>query len=114
MFISLNFIKYIKLCIISPAYDIIINLLIMVFFFVMAFLIQSQGIQLTNYQLTELISDTFKESQFRSIKTKNEYYSYVEFLVNKLYEYDPVNNDYSIPYYLPYGAIRLKKFSNSQ
>ena len=114
MIISLNFIKYIKLCIISPAYDIIINLLMILFFFLIAFLLQSQGIQLTNYQLTELISDTFKESQFRSIKTKNEYYSYVEFLVNKLYEYDPVNNDYSIPYYLPYGAIRLKKFSNSQ
>ena len=73
MFISLNFIKYIKLCIISPAYDIIINLLIMVFFFVMAFLIQSQGIQLTNFQLTEIISDTFKEQEFRSIKTKSQY-----------------------------------------
>ena len=83
MIISLNFIifynflliKYIKLCIISPAYDIIINLLIMIFFFIIAFLIQSQGIQLTNYQLTEIISDTFKENQFRSIKTKSEYYS---------------------------------------
>ena len=114
MFISLNFIKYIKLCIISPAYDIIINLLMILFFFIIAFLIQSQGIQLTNYQLTELISDTFKESEFRSIKTKNEYYSYIDFLVNKLYEYDPVNNDNSIPYYMPYGAIRLKKFSNSE
>ena len=114
MIISLNFIKYIKLCIISPAYDIIINLLMTLFFFVMAFLIQSQGIQLTNYQLTELISDTFKESEFRSIKTKDEYYSYIEFLVNKLYEYDPLNNDNSIPYYLPYGSIRLKKFSNSE
>ena len=114
MFISLNFIKYIKLCIISPAYDIIINLLIILFFFIMAFLIQSQGIQLTNYQLTELVSDTFKEQEFRSIKTKNDYYSYIDFLVNKLYEYDPVNNDNSIPYYMPYGAIRLKKFSNSE
>ena len=114
MFISLNFIKYIKLCIISPAYDIIINLLMILFFFIIAFLIQSQGIQLTNYQLTELISDTFKESQFRSINTKSDYYNYVKFLVDKLYEYDPVNNDNSIPYYLPYGAIRLKKFSNSE
>ena len=114
MFISLNFIKYIKLCIISPAYDIIINLLIMIFFFIMAFLIQSQGIQLTNFQLTELISDTFKERDFRSIKTKVDYYSYIDFLVNKLYEYDPVNNENSIPYYMPYGAIRLKKFSNSE
>ena len=84
------------------------------FFFIIAFLIQSQGIQLTNYQLTELISDTFKESQFRSINTKSDYYNYVKFLVDKLYEYDPVNNDNSIPYYLPYGAIRLKKFSNSE
>ena len=114
MFISLNFIKYIKLCIISPAYDIIINLLIMIFFFIMAFIIQSQGIQLNNFQLTELISDTFKEQEFRSIKTKTQYYSYIDFLVDKLYEYDPANNENSIPYYMPYGAIRLKKFSNSE
>ena len=112
MFISLKNIKYIKLCIVSPAYEIIINLSIIVLFFVMSFLIQSQGIQMTNYQLTELISDTFQEQRFKSIKTKNDFYNYIEMLVNKLYEYDPVNNQNSIPYYIPYGAIRLKKFSN--
>ena len=112
MFISLKNIKYIKLCIVSPAYEIIINLSIIVLFFVMSFLIQSQGIQMTNYQLTELISDTFQEETFKSIKTKNDFYNYIEMLVNKLYEYDPVNNQNSIPYYIPYGAIRLKKFSN--
>ena len=112
MFISLKNIKYIKLCIVSPAYEIIINLSIIVLFFTISFLIQSQGIQMTNYQLTELISDTFKEQDFRSIKTKQEYYNYIKFLVDKLYEYDPPNNDNSIPYYIPYGAIRLKKFSN--
>ena len=112
MFISLKNIKYIKLCIVSPAYEIIINLSIIVLFFFISFLIQSQGIQMTNYQLTELISNTFKEEEFRAIKTKEDYYNYIEFLVNKLYEYDPVNNENSIPYYIPYGAIRLKKFSN--
>ena len=112
MFISLKCIKHIKLCIVSPAYEIIVNLAIIVLFFAISFLIQSQGIQMTNYQLTELISETFKEQEFRSIKTKNDYYRYIEFLVNKLYEYDPVNNENSIPYYIPYGAIRLKKFSN--
>ena len=112
MFISLKNIKYIKLCIVSPAYEIIINLSIIVLFFTISFLIQSQGIQMTNYQLTELISDTFEERQFRSIKTKSDYYDYITFLVDKLYEYDPANNDNSIPYYIPYGAIRLKKFSN--
>ena len=113
MFISLNNIKYIKLCVVSPAYEIIINLAIIVLFFAISFLIQSQGIQMTNYQLTELISDTFKEEDFRSIRSKSEYYNYIEFLVNKLYEYDPVNNENSIPYYIPYGSIRLKKFSNT-
>jgi len=112
MFISLKNIKYIKLCIVSPAYEIIINLSIIVLFFTISFLIQSQGIQMTNYQLTELISDTFKEQDFRSIKTKQEFYDYIKFLVDKLYEYDPPSNDNSIPYYIPYGAIRLKKFSN--
>jgi len=114
MFISLKNIKYIKLCIVSPAYEIIINLSIIVLFFTISFLIQSQGIQMTNYQLTELISDTFKEQEFRSIKTKQDYYDYIKFLVDKLYEYDPPNNSNSIPYYIPYGAIRLKKFSNKE
>ena len=114
MFISLKNIKYIKLCIVSPAYEIIINLSIIVLFFLISFLIQSQGIQMTNYQLTELISDTFKEQEFRSIKTKQEYYDYIKLLVDKLYEYDPPNKKYSTPYYIPYGAIRLKKFSNKE
>ena len=112
MFISLKNIKYIKLCIVSPAYEIIINLSIIVLFFTISFLIQSQGIQMTNYQLTELISNTFDEEGFRSIQTKTQYYNYIEFLVKKLYEYDPSNHGNSIPYYIPYGAIRLKKFSN--
>ena len=112
MFISFKNIKYIKLCIVSPAYEIIINLSIIVLFFTISFLIQSQGIQMTNYQLTELISDTFQEHKFRSIKTKQDYYDYIKFLVDKLYEYDPPHNKNSIPYYIPYGAIRLKKFSN--
>ena len=61
MFISLKCIKHIKLCIVSPAYEIIVNLAIIILFFAISFLIQSQGIQMTNYQLTELISETFKE-----------------------------------------------------
>ena len=114
MFISLKNIKYLKLCIVSPAYEILINLSIIVLFFTISFLIQSQGIQMTNYQLTELISDTFQEQKFREIKNKIDYYDYINFLVDKLYEYDPTNHDNSIPYYIPYGAIRLKKFSNTE
>ena len=113
MFISLKNIKYIKLCIVSPAYEIIINLSIIILFFIISFLIQSQGIQMTNYQLTELISETFDEAKFRSIKNRADFYDYIDFLVDKLYEYDPVNKEDSIPYYIPYGSIRLKKFSNS-
>ena len=113
MFISLKNIKYIKLCIVSPAYEILINLSIIALFFAISFLIQSQGIQMTNYQLTELISNVFDEKSFRNIKTKNDYYNYITFLVDKLYEYDPMNHQKSIPYYIPYGAIRLKKFSNT-
>ena len=112
MFISLKNVKYVKLCIVSPAYEIIINLSIIILFFVMSFLIQSQGIQMTNYQLTELISETFKEKYFREIKSKNDFYDYIKFIVDKLYEFNPSANDNSIPYYIPYGAIRLKKFSN--
>ena len=67
---------------------------------------------MTNYQLTELISETFQEQTFRSIQNKNDYYEYIKFLVDKLYEYDPSHKGNSIPYYIPYGAIRLKKFSN--
>ena len=113
MYIPLKNIKYVKLCIVSPAYEILINLAIIILFFIISFLIQSQGIQMTNYQLTELISETFDEVTFRSIKKKSDFYSYVDFLVDKLYEYDPVNKENSIPYYIPYGSIRLKKFSNS-
>jgi hypothetical protein len=91
-----------------------VNLSIIILFFTISFLIQSQGIQMTNYQLTELVSDTFGEQQFRAIQSKNDYYNYIEDLVKRLYEYNPLGKQNSIPYYIPYGAIRLKKFSNKK
>ena len=114
MMFSLKYIKYLKLCIVSPAYEIIVELIMIFMFFTISFLLQNQGKQLYNFQLTEIISDTFKETEFKSINSINSYMNYLDKLVNILYEYNPSNNGKAIPYYMPYGAIRLNIIYNEE
>ena len=114
MLFLLKYLKYLKLCIVSPTYEIIVELIMIAMFLATAFLIQNQGKQLYNYQLAEIISDTFKESQFTSINSINSYMNYLDKLVDTLYEYNPSNNGKAIPYYIPYGAIRLNVIYNEK
>ena len=110
----LKYIKLLKLCIVSPAYEIIVELIMIAMFLAIAVLIQNQGKQLYNYQLAEIISDTFKESDFTSINSINSYMNYLDELVDLLYEYNPSVNGKAIPYYIPYGAIRLNVIYNEK
>lgn len=83
-------IKYIKLCLISPWYEQIINLLYLISLPLFAINI----IQLTrdgsvasfsNFEVTEKVSLTFQEDLFKSITTPDEFTTYLEDLLEVLY-----------------------------
>lgn len=107
-------IRYLKMCIISPSFEFFVNLSSLTCFFVLAFLFIKNNYPINNYKLTQIISEDFKEKEFRTYKTKQEFLSNTEFLVNELYEFDPKSNNFSINYFIPYGSIRLKKYHNNQ
>ena len=113
MIIPSKNIKYIKLCIISAQYEIIVNLIYILSFFLFVFQFVSQGKYFSNYELRRMISNDFEESTFLNISNQSDFLSYLDFLVFQLYQYDPSNHGNKIPIYNPLVNIRLKKYSNN-
>lgn len=102
-------IKYIKICIISPLFEILSNLLYFVTFFLLAFQLLGPNRYLSNYKKNSLISRFFHESDFKSISSDKAFLSYVDFLVKQFYNYSPKNG---VPIMIPFGDIRIQKFAN--
>lgn len=102
-------IKYIKICIISPLFEILSNFLYIVSFFLLAFQILGPNRYLSNYKKNSLISRFFHESDFKSISSDEAFLSYVDFLVKQFYNYYPKNG---VPIMIPFGDIRIQKFAN--
>ena len=106
-------IKYFQKCLISPAFEIILTISFIISLSILfSFFLQIGKKINNNYKLTEIIKEEFEGEKFYGIKTKREFLNYIEFLVNRLYEFDPINNNDSFPYYIPYGSIRLRKYNN--
>ena len=109
MIIPSSKIKYIKICIISPLFEILSNLLYIVSFFLLAFQILGPNRYLSNYKKNSLISRFFHETDIKSISSDEAFLSYVDFLVKKFYNYSPNNG---VPIMIPFGDIRIQKFAN--
>ena len=114
MLINQRKIRYFQKCIISPAFEIILTIGFLVSFFTISLSFNKEGENISNYKLSEIIREEFEDETFIKIKTKKEFLNYIYFLVNHLYEFDPINHNGSFPYYIPYGSIRLKKYKNSE
>ena len=114
MLINQRKIRYFQKCIISPAFEILLTISFLVSFFTISLIFIKKGKNINNYKLTEIIREEFEDETFIKIKTKKEFLNYISFLVNRLYEFDPINNNGSFPYYIPYGSIRLKKYINKE
>lgn len=106
MIIPSTKIRYIKLIIISPLYEIVSNI---VSFFLLTFELIEPNQYLSNYKKNTLISRTFHETEFKQLKSDTEFLSYLDFLVPKLYNYVPLKG---IPIMIPFGDIRIQKYAN--
>ena len=103
-------IKIIKLCIVSPYYELVGNIIYIVSFFLLAFHIISPSKNFSNYQITNLVSQYFEEDKFKAVTTEQDFFDYIDLMVKKLYNYNPNDRIYA---FVPFGAIRLKKYSNN-
>ena len=102
-------IKSIKLILVSSTFEIIIQTVYFVSFFIISLLFISNFQYLKPYDLGNILKYNFnKNDQFKLIKNKADFFQFLQHIVNQLYLYDPNN----LKYYIPFGSIRLKKISN--
>ena len=105
-------IKYIKLCLISPTYEIIVNCVYIISFLILSYILINNSEKLNSFQLNHLISKTFNESDFKTIETKEEFIEYLDYFVYDLFQFNPLEKQNSVPFFIPAGKVRLKKFKN--
>ena len=109
--IQKRYIRYFKLCLISPIFEIIINLTYIVSFLVIAIVYTNMGNNYTNYEVYDIASKYLNKSKFEKVTTPNQFKNYLINLVTKLYTYNP-NTEY-LPFFIPSGTIELRSFSNN-
>ena len=109
MIIPSSTIKYIKICIISPLFENISNLIYLVSFILLSIALIEPKKTITNYKKNSLIARQFEEEKFRTITTDEEFLNYLDLLVPKIYNYSPLNG---VPISIPFGNIRLQKYGN--
>ena len=66
---------------------------------------------MNNFEINELVRNYLNYNQFSKIKNSSDFQSYLEYLLNKLYTIDSLND--SIPILIPLGPIRLSQFSDN-
>ena len=104
-------IKFIKICLISPITEIVINVVFILSFLVMFILFFAQDKNFNNYQISEITKNYLNYDNFSEIKNSEDFESYLQSLLTKLYTINPSKD--SIPKIIPMGPIRLSQFSNN-
>ena len=104
-------IKFFKLFITSPLLEIIINIIYIISFIVLCVEYTNIGNNnYTNHQLHSIIHNYFSVTQFNTIHTIDEFITYFDMLVHKLYTFDSSS---PIPFVVPCDALRLAKYAES-
>ncbi len=104
-FIGKKEIKFVKLLLISPYFDQVINSL---YIFCLGFLLirfLNSPNNFTNHEIEKQIRKTYREDHLRKIHTIEGFKSYLNETMYKLYDFS------HFPQFIPMGGIRLKKYS---
>lgn len=70
--------KYILLCIISPAYEITTNIVYIVSFLILAAKYTDMGNNFSNYEISQMTNKYFEVDSFSTITTDKEFIDYLE------------------------------------
>ncbi len=102
-------IKYIKLCLISPIFEIVTNIIYLTSFLILAFLYTNIGRNYNNNEISKITELYLLKSQFTSIKSDTDYINYLKTILQKLYTYNKDTD--SLPFLIPSGSVRLTKYA---
>ena len=104
--------KYIKLCLISPALEIISNIIYLISFFTIFTYIWQNGKYYNDNQILRFTESYISYKNFNDINSPSEFEQYISNLINKIFTIN--TNDEKLPIFLPLNQIRLSLFSNKE
>ena len=102
--------KYIKLCLISPALEIFINIIYISSFLIIFTYFWINGKHYNDNQILKFTESYLNYNSFNSIKTPIDFEIYLSNLVNKIYTIDTSKD--ILPIFIPLNPIRITQFSN--
>jgi hypothetical protein len=97
-------IKFIKLCLISPWLEQVVNFLYLISLPVLIFKFLEIPLTFNTYEINQISRNSFKESDFRTIVNKSDLVTYTNNLLTDLYQ------PKTIPFYVPIGAVRVRRY----
>ena len=102
--------KYFKLCLISPALEIVIDIIYISSFIILFTYFYIEGKYYNDNQILKFTESYIDYNSFNSISNAGEFITYLSNLVNKLYTIN-INIE-KLPIFIPLNPIRLSQFSN--
>ena len=102
--------KYIKLCLISPALEIFIDIIYITSFIIIFTYFWQNGKYYKDNQILKFTESYIDYNSFNDIKTPTEFEIYLSNLINKLFTIN--TNNEILPIFIPLNPIRLSQFSN--
>ena len=101
--------KYVKLVVVHPAVEIVIEIIYLVTSLTIGYLIFKESTEYDQHQILEITQSYLNFNNFNNIRTSTEFKSYLISLLDKLYTLDPSTQE--IPLFIPTNPIRINYFT---
>ena len=107
-----NILIYIKLGLISPVLEIVVNLIYIATFIILFIYFCEDGNYYSDRQITKFTEAYINYDSFKIINTSSDLKSYLQSLISKLYTYSP--SDEKVPIFIPLNPVRITRFINKK
>ena len=105
-----NILIYIKLGLISPALEIIVNIIYIISFIIIFSYFCGNGKYYSDNQISKFAETYINYDVFKTINNPSEFKSYIENLVTKLYTFNPLEE--KVPIFIALNPLRITRFIN--
>ena len=106
-----NKLIYIKLGLISPALEIIVNIIFILSFIIIFSYFCSNGKYYSDNQISKFTESYINYEDFKNINSPSDFKTYIQGLTTKLYTNIPSTE--KIPIFIPLNPIRITRFTNN-
>lgn len=110
MFIWKNIFKYIKLFLVNPITEIIINIIYLTCLVVIGILLFKENSNYDEHQILDITQSYLNFNTFQNIKTPTQFNSYLSIILDKLFTINPTTE--TIPLFIPINPIHFIYFNN--